>query len=337
MRRLRTSIAALTLLGLALLAPRAQAAATGTISVPDPAWEARPATTNEENEINRQDCLAADALITFNLSITGADAANLFEVWSGSNCNVKTNRDENNTCIQVAEGDPVSHVVKVSVQDILQKEQTVGAGIGTGSEDTCNQGGSSGETKRTLYFMILDQNALEAAPIMQQWAFSYDLVAPATPTGISAGPGEQSLIVEFTAPTDKDLSKYRFYCAADEGGCTSSALMAGADVTTPLPEGVVACGDTTAAGASDGNATGLANGSSHAVAVAAEDKLGNLSPLSEIACGIPKEVTGYFEAYRAAGGQAGGGFCSFAPPRRGAVPLGLATLLLGLSLLRRRR
>jgi hypothetical protein len=81
----------------------------------------------------------------------------------------------------------------------------------------------------------------------------------------------------------------------------------------------------------------LDNGVAYAVAVASEDDVGNVGVLSELACGTPKEVTGFYEAYRAAGGEAGGGFCTFGPARRGAIPLAVATLLGLLVLARRRR
>jgi hypothetical protein len=81
----------------------------------------------------------------------------------------------------------------------------------------------------------------------------------------------------------------------------------------------------------------LKNGVRYAVAVTLADGVGNESVLSNVACGSPAEVTGFFEAYRAAGGQGGGGFCSFAPARRAAVPLGLALLFVGAALSRRRR
>ena len=73
------------------------------------------------------------------------------------------------------------------------------------------------------------------------------------------------------------------------------------------------------------------------VGVASTDAFGNVGALSSVACGMPQEVTGFYEAYRAAGGKAGGGFCGFAPARRGAAPILLGLVLGAVALLRRRR
>jgi hypothetical protein len=81
----------------------------------------------------------------------------------------------------------------------------------------------------------------------------------------------------------------------------------------------------------------LENGSTYVVAIAAEDTAYNVGVLSELACGTPQDVTGFYEAYRDAGGEAGGGFCSFAPARHGALAAAVASLVAACALLRRRR
>lgn len=121
---------------------------------------------------------------------------------------------------------------------------------------------------------------------------------------------------------------------SDDATCGSDQLIPGQDP----PAGLAECGSVTAMGA-DGGVTDdvLENGVRYALAVAAEDDANNIGKLSLLACGVPQEVTGFFEAYRAAGGQAGGGYCSFAPARRGAAMISLVLLLGACALIARRR
>lgn len=68
----------------------------------------------------------------------------------------------------------------------------------------------------------------------------------------------------------------------------------------------------------------LTNGTRYAVAVAATDAYGNVGPLSSVICETPEETNDFWNAYRAAGGQAGGGFCATSGP--GAPTGSLAAL-----------
>ncbi len=85
-----------------------------------------------------------------------------------------------------------------------------------------------------------------------------------------------------------------------------------------------------------GEASGLQNNVVYACAVAGYDTFNNLGLLSELVCGVPEDVNGYFENYREAGGHAGGGYCAF-----GHAPITAASGSIGLLalswLVRRRR
>jgi len=83
------------------------------------------------------------------------------------------------------------------------------------------------------------------------------------------------------------------------------------------------------------NATNLINNVPYWVSVATTDTYRNIGTVAAPACARPQPVTGFFEAYRAAGGEGGGGFCSFSRHTR---PVLLFTVLgLGLCLMLRRR
>ena len=86
--------------------------------------------------------------------------------------------------------------------------------------------------------------------------------------------------------------------------------------------------------------TGLKNYNKYAVAVVASDIVENIGALSNVQCGTPEPVNGFDEAYRSAGGLAGGAsFCSLgsrsAAAREKLWPT--AALLAGVALQRFRR
>lgn len=133
--------------------------------------------------------------------------------------------------------------------------------------------------------------------------------------------------------------------AADDGttepegvrGCGGSVLQQGKYPTSDL----WVCGTVDSFSARSGTAKGLRNGRSYAIGVTAIDRLGNESALSNILCQTPREVYTFYEDYRSAGGQGGGGFCTIAAPgtsarSRFAFPsLLLASLALVLAYYRR--
>jgi hypothetical protein len=100
------------------------------------------------------------------------------------------------------------------------------------------------------------------------------------------------------------------------------------------------CGSNPGKTSTSGPITGLTNYLPTNVAIAALDAAGNIGPLSDPMCGIPEPVNGFDEAYRAAGGNAGDGFCSISYPgssKSGTIRnLGFAALALFVARYRRR-
>jgi hypothetical protein len=93
--------------------------------------------------------------------------------------------------------------------------------------------------------------------------------------------------------------------SVQSGECWGEGLVPG---QVPGIDAVV-CGTESSHTARRGYALGLVNGSEYAVAVAAVDQLGNPGELSNVACGVPEPVTGFYEEYKGDGGEGGGGFC----------------------------
>jgi hypothetical protein len=112
-------------------------------------------------------------------------------------------------------------------------------------------------------------------------------------------------------------------------GCTSMLLTPG----EPVPAGVDPRG-TASNSSTKAEAKGLTNGVRYALGVASVDKFNNPGNLSKLDCATPEPVTGFYEAYRAAGGQAGGGYCAFGASPSRFLAGGVALAALGLVLRR---
>ncbi len=87
--------------------------------------------------------------------------------------------------------------------------------------------------------------------------------------------------------------------------------------------------------------TGLTDGTTYTVGVAAVDGSGNVGPLGSVACDFPAPVNDFWKLYRQDGGQAGGGYCALeavgAPVGSSLAVAGLGTVALAVARRRRRR
>jgi hypothetical protein len=134
-------------------------------------------------------------------------------------------------------------------------------------------------------------------------------------------------------------------CSAPEFEGNSSTADGGATGIVPDSEfnTKYLCGESVGATGTTAQANGvggkpLENGKSYAVAVAGTDQFGNVGVLSSVLCEVPEETTDFWEGYRSAGGQAGGGYCAATAvglPAGSLAALGLACAV-ALSSLRRR-
>ena len=229
-------------------------------------------------------------------------------------------------------------------------------------QTTCTQAAKitvAGATTLTLYIMLVDPSTQAAVASTTPWVGTFKLVGPPAPDQVSAGIGGNLLVVNFSyssVPVDQTGNGFNIYCdppggkdvAVDAGlidadASTGPALTCGAPhsqvlVPNDLPptDGAYLCGSTASKNAQAANATNLVDGVPYNVAVAAVDTYGNTGPLSALQCQVPQPIIGFFKGYQDAGGQAGGGFCSFSRHRE---PLTLIAVLGFASylVLRRRR
>ena len=102
------------------------------------------------------------------------------------------------------------------------------------------------------------------------------------------------------------------------------------------PPGAAICGSAQRT-SQTANASGLIDGVPYHVGVAAVDTYYNVGVLSNIACGVPQPINGFYKNYRAAGGTAGGGFCSFSMKREATVGIAFLALACGIVIRRRRK
>jgi len=432
MRLFRLFLATVLLASFWLTALPARA---GTVTWSPPVWSNRQGTNRKVDLLNRQDCLN-DATVQFSVTVAAVSSGAVLELWVGTGCDTQANRNPaNKQCVQVTTGMTANTALKTVVTARFQDMIKPYGSTDTGTAASCDLETSTGQVTRSLFFVVYNSGSTMAEAMGTPWVFKYDIKAPGPPTGVTAGGGENSLVVNMTAPSgESNLLRYHFYCSplgsstgsntstagssgtgataaatggtdtggssgTDTGGTSTSGVDAGgADGTAGTDTGGTAGTDTGGTGgtatsgsggssgtSASGSSTGtsgtsstpaaapgcssdvlipdqappadaidcgsvgaqgitsgetrqvLENDATYAVAVATEDNANNIGVLSQIACGTPQDITGFFEAYRDAGGKAGGGYCSFAPARNSALAWLFAVGVAASALVRRRR
>lgn len=336
------------LLGLTLASLFASATASAqTLTLNTTNYGRQPEVTRQNADLNKAIALSdceADGHYSLYLQRTGGAASTLrVFVSTGNDCSVKDNRTRDKGCIEIhSQADnAANYTLDLYFRDIIAAHRT-GSARCAAFDEACKQNACVDEdngTRKTLTLWFMLDNSSDTAVSQLSWDTSYDLAGPPAPTNVTAGLGEEQLTVSWRAPTDTDLASYRFYCdtaaggdADGGGGCGSSLLVPGA-----VPSAEYECGSNSSRTATSGTVSGLNNFQQYAVGVAAVDDLGNSGLLSELVCATPEPVDDFFELYRRAGGQGGGGYCSFSPSEAPARSLGVVVGLGMLSWFMRRR
>ncbi len=140
--------------------------------------------------------------------------------------------------------------------------------------------------------------------------------------------------------TQPDASCYNQYVPSSPTGCSSSS--GSIDTTSAAlacldagPSNIL-CSQVNGTTNSQGTISGLANGTSYAVAVAAFDEFGNLGSISNAVCATPAPINDFWKVYNQDGGNAG--FCALEVVGAHGSPVA-ATLagLVAFAFIRRRR
>jgi hypothetical protein len=264
-RRLGSILWAASLAGAVFIAPNAARAQTVTVQ---PASLVRKLgfRSNDQNPtwINYNDCIKDD-ILTFQTTLSGTFSSYSLEVWvgSGTDCTTYEARLGNApTCWQVYSTNPQNQTTSVSLraQDIIaQNKSTDGTwGADSGTAKDCDEAGGATEGQAiTLYFLLVDGTG-NPQGTGSTYDTKYDLVGPSAPTNVSAGVGENVLVVDWTGSTASDRAGYRVYCDPKPGALApASAPMAGGAAGTSGAAGAAGiAGAGGVAGASSGGGTG---------------------------------------------------------------------------------
>ncbi len=307
-----------------------------------------------DSQINRRDCDENDYFdftVVPSMPLPGINYD--IEVWASESASTNCADPGMQTpgagvCRQVVPRITDTYNIKVFVRDIIS--QAWGSWDGGATADVC-ESDYDRPVDRVLHFFVINNGTEAGTPL--QYPVQYDLLGPAPPGSINVGIGQNALVVSWNESSDgSQVYKYRIYAepvsatgaggagadpdagaagAGEPTGCTSSVLTPG----EPVPTGTKVRGEATNS-AKKAEAGGLTNGVTYAVGVASVDSFLNSGNLSSLDCASPEPVTGFFEAYRQAGGGAGGGYCSVGASPSRLLAGGVAFAALGLVLRRLR-
>jgi uncharacterized protein (TIGR03382 family) len=178
--------------------------------------------------VSYDDCIEDD-ILTLSVNLQGFSGFNL-EVWattSGSCQELSTREGSAAACWLVARQTPSISQQSVSIRarDIVAQNKnngsTTGWGPGTGKLESCES--KQENTAVSLYFMLVD-NGHNVQGTSEPYASGIDLIGPDPPTDLSAGIGEEQLIVKWgRSSTATDRRGYRVYCDPPRGGATAPA------------------------------------------------------------------------------------------------------------------
>jgi hypothetical protein len=111
----------------------------------------------------------------------------------------------------------------------------------------CQSQSAPGVEALGVYFMAMEADGLTVDGTSAMYSLNAALVGPLPPTGVTAGVGENLIVVSWTPATDATIQGYNVYCQ-DQGANASEAGVDGAAVPT------LVCPSTGVAAVSDGAA-----------------------------------------------------------------------------------
>ncbi len=289
--------------------------------------------------LSQKDCLD-DLVYDFPLVITGLPTQYSLQAWAGTSCTDATSRTGTNpTCwpLLASNISPAASVsVRIRMQDIVGQMTTQPKVLtySAATSDICTSQTTlgSGRTALNVFFLWVNGSDGSSQGTGATYSIAVKLFGPDAPSKLSAGAGGGLLELSWTAPANQsDVSGYRIYAQAAgsaDGGtsdattttCTEAGVDdAGATIDASCTTTPVTCGgsiDTSAVTPTEiggqvgsGKITGLQNGVSYSVAVAAYDSFGNSGTLSNVICATPQDTVDFWDNYRGSGGTAGG-YCN---------------------------
>jgi hypothetical protein len=269
------------------------------------------------------------------------------EVWvaAGRDCKQNSERTATGLCRRVAYTHPsaTNELIIISPAVVVKAIYEPGNDpeVKTATPRICDSKLSS-----NLKFYVMFIAGGEIQGTGATWDKSIIDVAPATtPENIKVSPGDQALFPSWNTVPDTDLNGFTVFCeqisctpgatpppdTGAAGAAGSAGVVDPSCVSTPttLVPGKHMSTDEVSqfqCAFSGGKATvteihgdRLENGACYSIGVASKDTHGNISTLSDVSCGTPKDVITFYESYSNAGGKGGGeGLCQFSPGEAGS-------------------
>jgi hypothetical protein len=220
----------------------------------------KPANDGQPWAINYQDCVN-NVEFTFSIAFSNVTTDLSFAVWTGSagsgyDCSQPSQRTvAGSDCRTLVPPGEVKRQVMLTAQQLVSDN-----GV-----DGCEQ--DITDRKVNLYFALVDSDGnppggATANSSCSGWCSKWDeieidLRGPSQPSNVSAGVGENMLLINWKASGNKDIDSYRLYCyPAPRDASTSTASY------RPLADGQGQAGSTSTGGSETG--TGATAGAGQA-------------------------------------------------------------------------
>jgi hypothetical protein len=211
--------------------------------------------------INYADC-AADIHLQFTVLASGLPCSDLVQVWAGpTDCtqlSARQTTSANPRCWPVTNAQPISTSFNVDVRarDVvafISNEEPPTTYTPQFSATACQSQSAPGGTALGIYFMAMEASGqtvdgtsgiygggsctgTTSTSSSSSTSFGADLVGPYAPTSVTAGIGENLIIVNWQPATDSTIQGYNIYCQ-DQGG-------AGPDSSTEASGPTLICPDS---------------------------------------------------------------------------------------------
>ena len=320
---------------------------TGTIPVDLLTLDGDVYDDRQNKGINNDQC-ERDVEIVFQLRSlnTAPSGSNYIQLWVGATCQNGENRD------QVGETD----CKRIAVPDDAWRISNIMQDFKTTVKLLCDVG----DGPLDLFFLPTP-NTSDAAGNIQAYGgykLTIDKMGPLAPSNVVAGTGETEIPIRWTVNSVADVFTNHLVwdkdpaggVSVDDGGasadgeCTSSILIEGEDINlNDLKENRNIATKEVPGKVDHTTVSGDELGAQRvAMAVVAADLAGNISKLSNVDCLQVVATDGFWDAYKAAGGEAEPGCGCSTPGTRtsrasGLLPITLLVLAWGVRRRTRKR
>ena len=270
----------------------------------------------------------------FTYSLVDVMSGQSLQVWGslGADCSLQTEREgASATCVQLGSTQSITNTtasVTVTVKDLATTVSAI---------DGCTDSSAGNTIHDVSVYFLIDPSG-DVSEFVSD-VIKLDFIGPGPPTLNSVGPAAaDALTVSWSPPEGESNIDYSIYCAtatagSEAGGTSDDMTCAAADLTPgELPTGNT-CSDVISG--TNGQATGLQEGTLYAIGVAGADNIDNPGFLSNLRCATPEPVVGFYDTIGDVDGLCTISTAPSTQTRWGWILVGLTVL--GSTVARRRR